>query len=174
MDTTTTPATGAHKELLAWLESRGIEHEVHEHTLAYTAMETARAEGVDPHSFAKVVGIETDDGRRVLLVVDATDHVSLTKASRELETRHVRLLEEAELTQLAPGCDAGAIPAVGELFGVPMLADFAVRDDRDISFNAGTHRYSVRVDRAAWEKATGVKYADLASETDMRPAWARS
>jgi hypothetical protein len=49
-----------------------------------------------------------------------------------------------------------------------------VRDDPDISFDAGSHRYSVRVDRAAWERAAGVTYADLAEESDAGPAWARS
>ena len=75
---------------------------------------------------------------------------------------------------LAPDCDPGAIPAVGVLFRVPMVADFAVREDRDISFNAGSHQFSVRVDRKAWESATEVRYADLALESESRPAWARS
>jgi Ala-tRNA(Pro) deacylase len=84
------------------------------------------------------------------------------------------LLSESELTDLAPGCEAGALPACGKLYGLSTYADFAVRDDRDISFNAGSHRFSVRVDRSGWERATGVRYADLASESDTRPAWARS
>jgi prolyl-tRNA editing enzyme YbaK/EbsC (Cys-tRNA(Pro) deacylase) len=78
------------------------------------------------------------------------------------------------MAALAPGCDAGAMPAVGELFGLPTLADFGVQDDTEISFNAGTHRLSVRVERAAWEQAAGVHYADLAVDEDGRPAWARS
>jgi hypothetical protein len=55
-----------------------------------------------------------------------------------------------------------------------MYADYAVKDDAEISFNAGSHRYSVRVDRASWERAAGVQYADLASAADARPAWAWS
>jgi prolyl-tRNA editing enzyme YbaK/EbsC (Cys-tRNA(Pro) deacylase) len=55
-----------------------------------------------------------------------------------------------------------------------MVADYAVRDDRDISFNAGSHSCSVRVERAGWERATGVVYADLAADLDSSPAWAQS
>jgi Ala-tRNA(Pro) deacylase len=159
---------------LSWLAERGIEHQVHEHATAFTARATAAAEGVDPRSFAKVVGVRTDDDRTFLLVVDATDHVDLVKARHALFASDVRLLTEADLIALAPDCDAGALPAVGSLFHVPMVADYAVREDRDISFNAGSHRFSVRVDRAAWEEATAVRYADLAAESDTRPAWARS
>ncbi len=160
--------------LLDWLASHGIEYEIHEHDRAFTATATAAAEGVDPRTFAKVVGLATDDGRKVLVVLDATDHVDLHKAGRFLDTPRARLLTEDEMSALAPGCEVGAIPAVGSLFGIATYADFAVRDDPDISFNAGSHRFSVRVERASWERACDVAYMDLVPDSDKRPAWARS
>jgi Ala-tRNA(Pro) deacylase len=163
-----------HAGLIAWLNEHGVDHEVHEHREAFTATSTARADGVDDRTFAKVVGVIADDGRRALLVLDAPDHVDLTKAGRVLRAEHVRLLTEPEMAELAPGCETGALPAVGPLFGVPMYVDFAVGIDREISFNAGTHRHSVRVDRAGWEHAARVQYADLAASVAARPAWARS
>jgi Ala-tRNA(Pro) deacylase len=173
----TTPPTaheGALPSLLDWLREHRIEHEVHEHAVTYTARQTAHAEGVDPRTFAKVVGVHTNDDRTFLLVLDATDQVDIIKARHALLAPEVRLLTEPQLAALAPDCEAGAIPAVGVLFRVPMVADFAVREDRDISFNAGSHRFSVRVDRKAWETATEVRYADIALESESRPAWARS
>lgn len=158
--------------LLDWLRRHRIDYEVHEHAEAFTATSTARAEGVDARTFAKVVGATTDDGRRALLVVDAPDRLDLRKARRILGADEIRLLSEPELVALAPGCEAGAMPAVGELFGVPIHADYAVEGDPEISFNAGTHRWSVRVDRAAWERAAHVRYADLAADPELGPAWA--
>jgi Uncharacterized conserved protein len=160
--------------LLEWLASHNVEYEIHEHDPAFTARATATAEGVDPRTFAKVVGVAADDDRNVLVVLDSTDHLDLGKARRAIGASDVRLLTEAELTALAPACQAGAIPAVGSLFGLTTYADYAVRDDPDISFNAGSHRFSVRVERASWERACGAVYADLATESDSRPAWARS
>jgi Ala-tRNA(Pro) deacylase len=161
-------------ELLHWLEQHDVEYELHEHVPTFTARATATAEGVDPRTFAKVVAVSTDDGREALIVLDATDHVDLRKAARVLGAELVRLLTEVQLKGLAPGCDLGAMPAVGSLFGLGTYADYAVRDDPDISFNAGSHRFSARVDRASWERACGVVYGDLATESDTRPAWARS
>lgn len=163
-----------HAGLLDWLRSNGVDHEVHEHVETFTATSTARAEGVPARTFAKVVGVAADDDRTVLLVVDAPDRVDLHKARAVLGAAHVRLLTEAELSAIAPGCDAGAMPAVGTLFGLAMIADYAIREDDEISFNAGTHRYSVRVDRSAWERAADVQYGDLAADVDVRPAWAHS
>lgn len=172
-----TPASarpGALPNLLEWLEAQAIEHDVHEHSETFTARQTARAEGVDPRTFAKVVAVRTDDERTVLLVIDAADRIDLRKAREALLADDVRLLTEAELAVLAPECEAGAMPAVGALFDLPMVADQALREGPALSFNAGTHRCAVRVDRPAWERATGVSYADLAEQTDERPAWARS
>jgi Ala-tRNA(Pro) deacylase len=129
---------------------------------------------VDPRTFAKVVGVSTQDGRRHLVVLEAIDHLDLHKARQVIGAEDVRLLTEGELAALAPDCQAGAIPAVGSLFGLATYADYAVRDDQDISFNAGSHSFSVRVERASWERACGVVYGDLASESDDRPAWAHS
>lgn len=163
-----------HAGLLEWLATHEVEHEVHEHPEAFTARGTASAEGVDPATFAKVVAVGTEDGRSALLIVDAIDQVDLRKARRALDADDVRLLSEPDAALLTPDCATGAVPAVGALFGLPMIADFAVRDDPAISFNAGSHRFSVRVERAAWERATGVIYADLARDDDSRPAWARA
>lgn len=171
---TTTTAGRPNAALLEWLRGHGVDYEVHQHDEAYTALTTARAEGVDARTFAKVVGVAADDGRTAIVVMDAPDHVDLRKARSVLGAREVRLLTEPELSALAPDCEAGAIPAVGALFGQPMFADYAIQDDDEISFNAGTHRCSVRVDRAAWEHEAGVRYGDLAGDRDSRPAWAAS
>ncbi len=160
--------------LLDWLKSQDVDYDIHEHDRAFTARATATAEGVDPRTFAKVIGVATPDGPHILVVLDATDHLDLQKARRALGASDVRLLTEVELTALAPSCEVGAIPAVGSLFGLATYADYAVRDDPEISFNAGSHRFSTRVERAAWERACGVIYADLAADDDTGPVWARS
>ena len=169
-----TGAVNADPRLLGWLSERGVEYEVHEHALAFTARGSAKAEGVDPRTFAKVVVARAEDGRVTFFVIEAIDELDLVKAARTMGTNVVRLLTEHELKALAPDCEVGAIPAVGALFDVSMIADHALRDDRDISFNAGSHRCSVRVERAGWERAAGVLYADLAVDRDDRPVWSRS
>jgi Ala-tRNA(Pro) deacylase len=165
---------GADTELLAWLARTGVTHQLHEHAAAYTAQGAAFAEGVDPHRFAKVVGVETDTHSRMLFVLRASDHVDLHKARVILGARKVRLLSEPELAEVAPTSEMGALPAVGMLYGLPVIADEAIKGLPDLTFNAGSHRVSVHVDRAAWERAAGVLYADLAQDEDDRPNWARS
>jgi Ala-tRNA(Pro) deacylase len=169
----TTQTTVPLPELIDWLRDQQVEFELHEHATTYTARATARAEGVSPETFAKTIGVAAEDGRRFLLVLDATDHVDLARARHLLNVPKLRLLHEDELAELATSCEVGAIPPV-PLWGIPIYADYAVRSDPEISFAAGTHDHSVRVDREGWERAAGVLYGDLAVPEDGRPLWARS
>jgi Ala-tRNA(Pro) deacylase len=172
--TTTTSLERPSQRLLDWLADHDIDHEVHPHDRTVRAPATAAAEGIDPRTFAKVVAVDLGDGRSVLLVLEATDRLDLDRARAATAAPHpVRLLDEAELARLAPDCEVGAMPAVGALYGVPTFADHRLREDPEISFNAGSHRFAVRVDRPAWERACSVVYADLAADRDAGPAWAR-
>lgn len=163
-----------HRGLIDWLKENGVEYELHEHATTFTARETARAEHVNPATFAKAIGVVTDDGRRALVVLDADDHLDLLKARQVLGATHVRLMTEPELAESCPGCDVGATPAVGAIFGLPMHVDDAIRDVQVITFHAGSHRYTVHVDRPAWEKALGITYETLAEHRNLEPAWMRS
>jgi Ala-tRNA(Pro) deacylase len=163
-----------YQPLLDWLAGQAIEYEIHEHDLAFTARSTAAAEGVDPRTFAKVVVVTSHDGKPAIIALDATDQLDLHKAQRVLGASDVRLLTEPELKALAPECDLGAIPAVGSLFGLTTYADYAVGEDPEISFNAGSHRFCARVDRTRWERACGAIYADLAETDETMPVWGRS
>lgn len=160
----TVVSRGPMASLLSWLDDKHIRYEIHEHERSLTALATARAEGVDPASFAKVVWVRTAEGLEALLIVDAEDHLDLHKARDVLKSKKVSLVPEDEIEELAPDCDPGAMPAVGILFGLPTYADHAIAQSEEVSFNGGSHAFAVRVDRAGWEHALGVVYADLAAD----------
>lgn len=174
MKSAETLVAGPNAGLLDWLVRNHVDYELREHPLTFTARETARAEGLDPRLFVKALGVETDEGRKAIVAIDAADHLDLVKARRVLSAGRVQLLREEELLDLWPGCDAGTMPPVGDPVGLKVYADFALRDDSEITFHAGSHRYTVRVERATWERAAHPTYADLAEDHEREPAWARS
>jgi prolyl-tRNA editing enzyme YbaK/EbsC (Cys-tRNA(Pro) deacylase) len=157
METTRTTA-GPYPALIDWLQHHDVGYELREHPLAFTATEAAHADGVEPATFAKVVGVHTSDGRDAIALLDATDQVDLGELAGVMGVKWVALLGEAAFGALAPGCDVGTAPPIPDLVGVPVYVDEAVRADPKISFHAGSHRYAVRVAREAWERAAGVTY----------------
>lgn len=167
MPQASTEMTGGLQEIVDWLERHAVDYEIHEHRVTYTAADTAEAEGVDPATFAKVVGVRASDGRLALCVLDATDRLLLDDLAGELGVDRVMLLNEEELEALHPDFEVGTMPPIPELVGLPVYVDEAVRYDPMISFAGGSHARAIRVDRAAWEAAAGVGYGRFAD----RPWW---
>ena len=50
-----------------------------------------------------------------------------------------------------PDCELGAMPAIGDPYGIPTYASFALRDDQDVVFNAGSHTEAVRMAEKDYE-----------------------
>jgi Ala-tRNA(Pro) deacylase len=168
--TSRTNADAPHAGLIDWLSSHGVGYELRAHPPTFTALQTADREGIDPVRFAKALVVEAADGNRAIVVVDALDRINLNKVARALHTDEARLLEERELAGFAPGVALGAIPAVGDLFGVRVYADYAIYEAPEITFPAGSHAYTVTVDRPAWGRAARVVFVDLMDDED-RPVW---
>jgi Ala-tRNA(Pro) deacylase len=121
----------------------------------------------------KCVVVQTADGRKALLALEASERVDLAKAAHALGATEVHLVTEAQLVEMAPGCEPGTWPPVDTMFGLPVLADSGLRDEPEVTFNAGSHEFAVRLDQAAWARAANVRYVDLAAGRPDEPVWAR-
>jgi len=155
--------------VLRWLESHAVEHEVHRHPCAMTAAAAARADGVSIRAFVKVLGVETEEAVRALMVLDAEDRLDLARAAGALGSSSVRLLSEAEIERIDPLDEVGTLAPIGSLYGLPVIVDPAIRDVPFIAFAAGSHEVAVHADRAGWESGAAVIYRPIAA--DRTAAW---
>ena len=138
--------------LIAFLEMREVAYKHDRHALAYTARETAVAEHVPPRCFAKTVLVHYEDGY-AMAVLPADRSVDLEELRLAFGTRHLRLATEAELAELFPECELGAMPPFGNgiLFEMPVWVDGLLMSEETICFNAGTHRDVVQMSIEDWE-----------------------
>jgi len=126
------------RKITEFLDSEGIPYEFRAHPPTYTAQKTAQAEHISGKNFAKTVMVVAD--RRLLMaVVPASHHVELTRLRQMLQAQEVRLATEHEFVNMFPGCDLGAMPPLGNLFGRDVVADVSLKSVPSITFNAGTH-----------------------------------
>jgi Ala-tRNA(Pro) deacylase len=114
------------------------------HRQAYTAQDVAAAAHVPGRELAKSVVIKADD-RFVLAVLPAPRKVDLEGLRQTLGASEVRMAHESEFASLFPGCEMGAMPPFGNLYGVDVYVDEALSQDEEIVFNAGTHVDAVRM-----------------------------
>ena len=76
----------------------------------------------------------------------------------------VTLATEAEFRGAFPDCELGAIPPFGNLYGIKVYVDQALRDSEMI-FNAGSHRELIRMQWADYERLVQPVVASFAMQT---------
>jgi Ala-tRNA(Pro) deacylase len=87
-----------------------------QHSVAYTSQEVAAAIHVHGSELAKTTVVKLD-GRFAMAVLAAPDHVDLDRLKAVAGANAAALATEKEFMDLFPGCDLGAMPPFGNLYG---------------------------------------------------------
>ncbi len=145
-------------KLKEFLDASGVRYEVRSHRTAYTAQEVAAEEHIPGREMAKVVMVR-DGADYLMAVLPAPYHVGLERLGKAAGRTGLRLATEAEFARLFPGCEPGAMPPFGNLYGIPVWVDESLTRDEQIVFNAGNHEQTVHM-----------RYADFARLVEPRIA----
>jgi Ala-tRNA(Pro) deacylase len=132
---------------LEYLDRRLVRYAHTQHPVAYTAREVAAVEHMPAHRLAKTVVFLGEEGYGLALV-PADTFVDLQDLRTILGSPAVRLATEEEIAALFPTCELGAMPALGNLFGLPVYVDHGLAEEEFMAFNAGTHRDLVHMSTA--------------------------
>jgi Ala-tRNA(Pro) deacylase len=133
--------------LTEYLDQHHVPYVVITHSPAYTAQGIAGLTHISGKELAKTVIVKLDE-KLVMAVLPANLHVDLAALKRILKAKTVALAAEEEFKGRFANCETGAMPPFGNLFGVPVFADENLSRDKEIAFNAGTHRELIRM---SWE-----------------------
>ncbi len=126
------------KRLQSYLDANRVPYEVVSHPKAYTAHDIAQSLDVPGHLVAKVVVVKAD-GYFVMTVLPSTWRVDIKRLRDTLDARDVRLATEAEIANLFPDCQVGAMPPFGNLYGIEVYVDQLLTEDESIVFEAGSY-----------------------------------
>jgi Ala-tRNA(Pro) deacylase len=129
-----------------YLAGQGIDYAILRHPITGSSSETAEAAHVSANVIAKTVVLRDGDAGDgyLLAVVLASHHLDLGLVQRCLG-RSVALASEQEIGQLFPDCDLGAIPPLGQAYGLDVVLDDSLAGLDQVCFEGGDHRTLVRV-----------------------------
>lgn len=130
-----------------YLDKHEIKYVVISHSVAHTAQGIAALTHIPGSELAKTVIVKID-GKPAMAVVPASFHVDLRLFKKATGANSVELASEEEFKDLFPECETGAMPPFGNLYGMDVYADERLAKDKEIAFNAGSHRELIRL---AWE-----------------------
>jgi Ala-tRNA(Pro) deacylase len=139
------------RQIREFLDKEQVPYEVMAHERAFTAQGVAAALHASGWTFAKPVILKTKDGRLVMAVLAGPQAVDLRAAARVVGAE-VELAREGDFGPSFPGCELGAEPPFGQLFGLPLYVDEALRKDPEVVFNAGTHTDAIRMKYEHYER----------------------
>jgi len=135
------------------LSRKRVEYEVVSHPPTTASVLTALACRVPPERLAKGVVVRTED-RYVLAVLPASRRISRADLKAELG-ENFAFASENELEQLFEDCAPGAIPPIGECYGLDAVVEPSICDQADIYFEGGDHATLVHVSQTQFAELTG-------------------
>jgi len=138
------------EKLERYLREHQVPYHIERHRVAFTAQEIAAAEHVPGRRFAKVVMAQAD-GELIMLTVPAPYLVDTDRLSTVVG-KPARLAEEEEFAPRFPECEPGAMPAFGNLYGIPVFAEADLATDDPIVMQAGDHRVTLELPYRDWER----------------------
>lgn len=121
-----------------YLAEHGLRYDVLAHGKSHNSIQSAKQAHIAPDCLAKPVILEDDDGSYVMAVVPGSHHVRLGALSKELQ-RRLKLATELELAVLFKDCEVGAVPPLGNAYGMEVIVDEALACQPEIYFEAGDH-----------------------------------
>jgi Ala-tRNA(Pro) deacylase len=132
--------------LKEFLDSHEVKYVTLEHSKAFTAAEIAALAHVPGREMAKTVMVDVD-GHMAMAVLPASLRVSFDQLRAAIGAQTVMLSNERDFVERFPGCEVGAMPPFGNLYGMEVYVADSLARQEEIAFNAGTHTEVIRM---AW------------------------
>jgi Ala-tRNA(Pro) deacylase len=150
------------RKLKEYLDSQAIKYVTIDHSPAFTAQEIAASAHIPGQVLAKTVVLRIDD-EVAMGVLPASYQIDLDRLQDDIRARSVRLATEAEFKDRFPGCEVGAMPPFGNLYGMKVYVDATLAEDDEIAFNAGSHSQLIRMSYADFERLAKPQKVDCAA-----------
>jgi Ala-tRNA(Pro) deacylase len=150
------------KKLKLFLDEQHIKYLTIQHSRAYTAQEIAESAHVSGNDFAKVVMLKVDN-EMIMSVLPASDKVDLKLLRKTLEAGKVVFADENEFQDHFPGCEIGAMPPFGNLYGIRVIMAETLCGTDTISFNSGVHTEVVQMNYADYVELVSPEILDFTS-----------
>ncbi len=138
-------------KLKAHLDSHNVEYITISHSKAYTAQKIAASAHIPGKELAKSVIIKMD-GKMAMAVLPASYQVNFDQLRIASGANKVEISSEHEFRDKFPGCELGAMPPFGNLYGINVYVAKSLAEDEEIAFNACSHTELIKMKYKDFDK----------------------
>ena len=129
---------------------QNVTYEVIQHEPTMSSTRTAEVCHVSGDRVAKAIVLRRDGGY-LLAVLPASHHIHLQDLRMQLDDK-VDLATEDEIAQLFRDCARGAVPAVGECYGLDVIVDDSIDTLPDVYLEGGDHITLIHLDQGQFAR----------------------
>jgi Ala-tRNA(Pro) deacylase len=123
--------------LQEYLHNHNSKYEIIDHRRTSSTLHSAEAAHIPGDRMVKSV-LLGDDESYVLAVIPATHHIDFEDLA-QLTGRNLFLISEEELQQAFADCETGAVPPLGNPYGIETLVDASLFEQPDLYLETGDH-----------------------------------
>ena len=136
--------------LVKQLAKYGISYDTIHHSYSNSSLHAAHSANIPVQKMVKTVVLEDDQGY-VMALVQADHYVKINELNMLLN-RRMGLATETELASLFTDCEPGAIPPIGEAYGMTTVVDKNLDDCNDVYIEAGNHTDLLHISGSAFRQ----------------------
>jgi Ala-tRNA(Pro) deacylase len=151
-----------------YLRNKGVVFTLLEHAYCEGSFNTARVARIDGQSLAKAVLLRDEDFHYTLCILPS-HHKILRHTLNQIFDRHMELVEEEELYEVFADCVAGAVPALGEAYGIDVICEEELLQNPEIFIEAGDHCHLIRLENTQFLSLMEDKLLDHFSAARVKP-----
>lgn len=156
-------------KLKQFLDDNDIKYVTIHHSRAYTMQKAAEYAHISGKEVAKTVMVKID-GKMAMAVLPAPEHVDLDLLKGAAKARSVELAGEKEFKNLFFGCDVGAMPPFGNIYGLDVYVEEGLKEDEMIAFRAGTHEELIELAYRDFERLVKPRVVRLSTRYSEKAA----
>lgn len=142
-----------------YLEAQQVEFDLLEHDYSEGSFNTVRIAHIDSLTLAKGVVFRDEDMHYTMCVLPAQNKVRRFTLNGIFD-RHLMMADEDELEDIFQDCQPGAIPALGQAYGMSVIWDDDLLDAEEIYLEAGDHRHLIHIHQDQFHKLMADKMHD--------------
>ncbi len=126
-----------------YLERNAVAYELIPHEYTSDSAHSAETAHVSGNQLAKSVVLQDQHGF-VLAVLPATHHLELDQLHQRLD-RRLDFADENAFAEVFNDCEVGAVPPLGQAYGLDVVVDDCISGYTDVYFEAGDHTELVHI-----------------------------
>lgn len=129
--------------VMDYVEGKKVDCTIVPHPYSESSLESAHSAHISGEQLAKGVLLSGPDSL-VLAVLPATHELEISRAEEYLGTK-LKMAPESKLPEAFDDCTPGAVPALGNAYGIRTIVDKTLVTRPDVYFEAGDHKDLIRV-----------------------------